>query len=838
MKKILLLSILIFGLLNLYSQTQIILTFTAKDSISQNTIILDSVYVKNLTQNCDTLLYGPAPILTLLADWPVGIGKTDGNSSGSFILKQNYPNPFQGSTLVNIYREYQGILNLMLFDELGTKLAEYHNGFEKGFHSFMISSSVNKVLFLAVSDAKNYRSIKIVSAGQSNEGSMIRYLGQTHSVEKSSSLNPESPGFIFYLGNQMMYTAYASGYHDNTKFDAPVASTAYTFNMILLSNPVIPTVTTAIVTNITQTTATSGGDVTSDGGATVMVRGVCWSTSSNPTTANNHTTDGSGTGTFVSNLTGLTANTLYYVRAYATNSVGTAYGNELTFTTLSNPVLPTVTTTSVTNITQTTATSGGNVTSDGGATVTARGVCWNTSSNPTTANNHTTDGSGTGTFVSSLTGLTANTLYYVRAYATNSIGTAYGNELTFTTLPNPVLPTVTTTAVTNITQTTASSGGNVTSDGGATVTVRGVCWNTSSGPTTANSHTIDGSGTGTFVSNLTGLNPNTLYYVRAYATNSVGTAYGNEVTFTTLTVSMPTVTTATVTNIGQTTATSGGTVTSDGGASVMARGVCWNTSSNPTTANNHTTDGSGTGTFVSNLTGLTANTLYYVRAYATNTMGTAYGNEVSFTTQGAWSCGSPITINHLVSGGVAPVDKTATYGTVTGIPGETSKCWITSNLGADHQATAKDDATEPSAGWYWQFNRMQGYKHDGTTRTPNTTWITPIDENLDWQAANDPCALEMGNGWRLPTYTEWFNVDASGNWTDWNGPWNSGLKLHAAGYLSVSDGSLTSRGIWGEYWSSTQYSTAKGWALDFSSGVSYTGNLLKAIGCSLRCIKD
>ena len=118
-------------------------------------------------------------------------------------------------------------------------------------------------------------------------------------------------------------------------------------------------------------------------------------------------------------------------------------------------------------------------------------------------------------------------------------------------------------------------------------------------------------------------------------------------------------------------------------------------------------------------------------------------------------------INHVASGGVAPVDKTVTYGTVTNIPGETSKCWITSNLGADHQATAVNDATEASAGWYWQFNRMQGYKHDGTTRTPNTTWITSINENLDWQAANDPCALELGNGWRIPTYTEWTNVDAS-----------------------------------------------------------------------------
>jgi len=291
----------------------------------------------------------------------------------------------------------------------------------------------------------------------------------------------------------------------------------------------VPSVTTADFTNITQTTATSGGNVTSDGGVTVTARGVCWNTSSNPTTANNHTTDSSGTGVFVSNLTGLTANTLYYVRAYATNSLGTAYGNEVTFSTLAN--LPTVTTTTVTNITQTTATSGGNVTFEGSATVTACGVCWSTAASPTIADSHTNDGSGTGVFVSNLTGLTAITPYYVRAYATNSFGTSYGNQVTFSTLAN--LPTITTTAVTDITPTTATSGGNVTSDGGASMTARGVCWSLSSSPTTADSHTTDGSGTGVFVSNLTGLTGNTFYYVRAYSTNSVGTAYGNQMSFTT-----------------------------------------------------------------------------------------------------------------------------------------------------------------------------------------------------------------------------------------------------------------------------------------------------------------
>jgi hypothetical protein len=202
-----------------------------------------------------------------------------------------------------------------------------------------------------------------------------------------------------------------------------------------------------------------------------------------------------------------------------------------------------------------------------------------------------------------------------------------------------------------------------------------------------------------------------------------------------------------------------------------------------------------------------------------------------------FSCGNQLIINH-VAGNVSPVTKTVTYGTISNVPGEPAKCWITSNLGSDHQANAVNDATEASAGWYWQFNRMQGYKHDGTNRTPNTTWISPINETLDWQAANDPCALELGNGWRLPTVSEFNNVDLSGNWNDWNGPWSSALKMHAAGYLYFNEGPLLSRGEFGLYWSSTQGGSTHGWYLHFGNGNCYTYNNYKALGNSIRCVID
>ena len=204
-----------------------------------------------------------------------------------------------------------------------------------------------------------------------------------------------------------------------------------------------------------------------------------------------------------------------------------------------------------------------------------------------------------------------------------------------------------------------------------------------------------------------------------------------------------------------------------------------------------------------------------------------------------FTCGlSTLTINHIASGGVAPVDKTVTYSTVTNIPGEPSKCWITSNLGASQQATANNDATEPSAGWYWQFNRKQGYKHDGTTRTPNTAWA-PIRENFEWLPANDPCTIELGAGWRIPNNTELNNVFTSGGWNSGDGPWNSDLKIHAAGTLGWQFGVLESRGTFGRYWSSTQTAgDSNARFLYVSTGASQSAEAIKSFGFTLRCVYD
>ncbi len=199
----------------------------------------------------------------------------------------------------------------------------------------------------------------------------------------------------------------------------------------------------------------------------------------------------------------------------------------------------------------------------------------------------------------------------------------------------------------------------------------------------------------------------------------------------------------------------------------------------------------------------------------------------------------PFNIRHLASNDVAPATKSVTYGTVTGIAGEEEKCWITQNLGADYQAISKDDASEASAGWYWQFNRKQGYKHTGSARTPDSEWPTLINDTADGiEASNDPCVLEIGNGWRIPTSTEWTNVDAASSWTNWTGPWNSNLKLHAAGYLSSANGTLTNRGSGGYYLCSTQNSSTNGYALKFSATLSSVSTTNKESAIPVRCIND
>lgn len=172
----------------------------------------------------------------------------------------------------------------------------------------------------------------------------------------------------------------------------------------------------------------------------ISEHGFCFAITSNPTISDRRVEMGSvaKAQSFTSTIQALNPSTKYYVKAFATNSVGTVYGEQMQFTTLVEPAtLPTVTTSTI-SPGEDQATGGGNVTDTGGAEVTSKGVCWATIPQPTISGKKTIDGTGTGAFVSSITGLTCETKYYLRAYATSAVGTAYSEEVTFSTKSCPV----------------------------------------------------------------------------------------------------------------------------------------------------------------------------------------------------------------------------------------------------------------------------------------------------------------------------------------------------------------------------------------------------------------
>jgi hypothetical protein len=193
-------------------------------------------------------------------------------------------------------------------------------------------------------------------------------------------------------------------------------------------------VSTGEVTNILTNSADASGMVI-DLGDGVTQHGHCYGKNANVSISDSKTQLGkpAGTGGFTSQLTGLEAGMKYYLKAYLTDGSTPVYGKEISFTTVAASV-STLTTTAITSVTTSTAASGGNISTEGGAPVTSRGVCWSTSTGPTTADSKTSDGTGTGSFTSSMTGLIPNTTYYVRAYAINSVGTAYGEDISFTTV--------------------------------------------------------------------------------------------------------------------------------------------------------------------------------------------------------------------------------------------------------------------------------------------------------------------------------------------------------------------------------------------------------------------
>ncbi len=496
---------------------------------------------------------------------------------------------------------------------------------------------------------------------------------------------------------------------------------------------------------------------------------------------------------------------------------------------------PTVLTLAATNVTENSASVGGNITKPGSSAVSVKGICWNTEQNPTLENFKTTEGSGIGQFVSNLTNLTPNTVYYARAYAENATGVAYGEQIQFTTtggtLPQP--PTVETAPVVNITPTNATSGGNVSAQGSAVVTSRGLCWSTSPNPTVTNNITQDGNGTGQYVSQMTNLLENTTYYVRAYATNSAGEGYGNQITFTTAAAGNPPV------------AAFNGDPTS--GNAPLTVVFTDQSANNPTSW--QWNFGDGTTSNVQNPGKIYQNAgSYSVQLTVTNSFGTdteTKTNYITVTASTGQACPGIPTVTDIdgnVYNTVLIGDqcwlkenlKTTKYrnGTNIAYPGNNNSAWENNTSGAyawyDNDIIAKD-LFGALYNWYAVIN---------TNELCPTGWHVPskseLEQLIDYSGGILNAGGKLKSTRTLPTPQPAWLAPNSGAVDQFNFsalPGGARARSGQFGYLSL-------RFYW---WTSTNYQTYEAWWGSFSydgTGAFYYGNGDKAMGRSVRCLKD
>ncbi len=293
---------------------------------------------------------------------------------------------------------------------------------------------------------------------------------------------------------------------------------------------------------------------------------------------------------------------------------------------------------------------------------------------------------------------------------------------------------------------------------------------------------------------------------------------------------VPVLTTAEVNQINATVATCGGTITSDGGRTVTARGVCWSTGSTPTIADNKTTIGAGGGSFTSTITGLSPKTTFFVRAYATNTAGTGYGVTMSFTTQQ----------------GVTDIDGNV-YNTV--IIG--TQVWMVENLVVSKYRNGDPipNVTENTA---W-IDLTTGACCDYENTPANSIIYGKI---YNWYAVHDTRRLAP-MGWHVSSDEDWTILttflggsDVAGgkmkeagtlHWSTPNaGADNSSGFTALPGGLRGVDGSFATIGKYSHWWSGneTDVEKAREWSMDYNKTIVNDGSLNKIFGFSVRCVMD
>ena len=469
-----------------------------------------------------------------------------------------------------------------------------------------------------------------------------------------------------------------------------------------------------------------------------------------------------------------------------------------------------VTTAPVTNITATTATCGSNISSDGGAVITAKGVCWGEAASPSINNSKTSDGTATGQSVSEITGLTAGTTYHVRAYATNSVGTAYGSDLTFSTLGK--LPSSDTQPATNVSAEGAKLNGSVNANDLSTIV------SFEYGTTISYGSTITGTQspvTGNTITNISAdvseLSAGTTYHFRIKAVNSLGTTYGSDLTFITF-GQIPTVTTLSATSVGATGATLNGSVNANEVSTTVSfeYGATISYGSNATATQSPIT-GNALTTVSADISGLTAGATYHFRVKAVNSIGTTYGSDMTFV-----------------------YTVTDIEGNIYSIITIDTKVWMKENL-----KTTKYSNGETITDSYAYNN--------------NITNVATYGRLYTWYAVNDNRKI-CPTGWHVASQSEFTSLSSKvttaaefkePGTVHWQTP-NTGA-TNSIGFTALPGGYYTGSSYIYLYqqacfWLSDQASATLGVGVAlYYNNLPTTGDLLnwpKGRALSVRCIKD